>query len=222
MSFAVTCARRRRRLVVAGEAVVEDRGRPLGDPSPPDPAPGRWLVRSWPRSARRPRLPSLAATRAGAPRQGGSWLPVTAATVSLSAMSRRAPARSPFHALVQRQRAEIDRQLRERTGVSNDLGLARVDRARAVGVPRHVAGHRGYPPPPQDVLLGHLRERVRRPLQDRYRDGASVGVHPCEPFQQEALADPEHPRARGRSSMARQISRNTAACPRCAADIAEP
>ena len=50
-----------------------------------------------------------------------------------------------------------------------------------------MTGHRRDPPPSEDVLLGHLCEGACRPLQDRCRNGASVGVHPCEPFQQEAL-----------------------------------
>ena len=58
--------------------------------------------------------------------------------------------------LVQRQRRDIGRQLREGAGASNNPGLALEDRARPVGVPRRSARHRRCPPPSQDVLFAHL------------------------------------------------------------------
>ena len=87
-------------------------------------------------------------------------LPVAAATLSLSAMSEAAPAKSPIHALIA-QCGEVDRQLRKRAGVANEPDLSRGDRAHGLVVPHGGARARGRPAPPQDILDGDVGERLR-------------------------------------------------------------
>ena len=138
------------RLVVVAEAVVEDRGRPLRHPVLP-PCPSAVACSIVAEISRRPRLPSLPSPRASAPRQEEVGCRSPLPPCDISAMRRRR--RPGLHrCVVQCQRTEEDRQLSERTGDSNDVGLLLVDLARGVGVPRHMAGHRGCPPPPKDLL----------------------------------------------------------------------
>ena len=92
-------AGRRRRLVVAARGRCRGRQRPTGRPSPRDPprhASAIVTVASIKADASAS-LPCKDRSRSAA--KGGSWLPVAAATLSLSAMSASAPARSPFHIL---------------------------------------------------------------------------------------------------------------------------
>ena len=56
---------------------------------------------------------------------------------------------------------------------------------RAVVVPDGVAGRRGHPAPPQDVLHRDVGERCRCPLQHRSRGGVSVGGQQGEPVEQQ-------------------------------------
>ena len=50
-------------------------------------------------------------------------LPVAAATVSTSEMSDAAPAKSPIHGTCHAQLGEVERQLRKRAGVADELDL---------------------------------------------------------------------------------------------------
>ena len=52
---------------------------------------------------------------------------------------------------------EVERQLRERAGVADELDLSRGDRAHALVVPHGVAGGVGHPAPAQDVLDRDVR-----------------------------------------------------------------
>ena len=71
----------------------------------------------------------------------------------LSAISEAAPAKSPDPRVSQAQRGEVDRQLRQRAGVANELDLSRT-RSRAC-LRRPICASLaavGQPAPPQDVL----------------------------------------------------------------------
>ena len=85
----------------------------------------------------------------------------------------------------QAQRGEVERQLRKRAGIADELDLPRGDRMRAVIVPDGVAGRRGHPAPAQDILHRDVGERCRCPLQHRSRGGVSVGGQQGEPVEQQ-------------------------------------
>ena len=56
---------------------------------------------------------------------------------------------------------------------------------RAVIVPDGVAGRRGHPAPPQDILHRDVGKRCRCPLQHRSRGGVPVGAQQGEPVEQQ-------------------------------------
>jgi hypothetical protein len=79
----------------------------------------------------------------------------------------------------------VERQLRDRAGIADELNLSRGDGARAVVVPHGVAGRRGHPAPAQDVLHRDVGERFRNSLQRRSRCGVSVGGQLGKPVEQQ-------------------------------------
>jgi len=74
----------------------------------------------------------------------------------------------------QGQGGQVDGQLRERAGVADELELSRGDRQHGLVVPHGVGGRRGHPPPAKDVLHRDLEKRFRCLAQRRSRGGASL------------------------------------------------
>ena len=83
------------------------------------------------------------------------------------------------------QRGEVERQFRKHAGVADELDLSRGDREQALLVPDGAAGPIGYPAPAQDVLHGDLGDRVRRSLQRRRRGRAPLGFEQGKPVEQQ-------------------------------------
>ena len=174
---------RRCRLLVAGEAVVQDRGRPVRPGRPPALALRPRRARSRSLSLRRPRLPALAVPGASARRRARWRLPVTAATLSVSAMTDAVPAKSPIHGSV---RPKLEREVgscHERAGVAGKLDVSHGDGVHGLEVPYEEAGGRRDPAPPQDVLDGDVGDRSRCSLQGRSRGGGSVGSQQGDPVE---------------------------------------
>ena len=94
----------RHSLLVAGEAVVQDRGRPMRVDRHAVPSPRSRSIAVAISAAASASLP-CEGPRAVSAAHGTKRLPVAATTLSISAMSEAAPAKSPIHALA---RAKAD------------------------------------------------------------------------------------------------------------------
>src|SRR3954451_12494326 len=68
----------------------------------------------------------------------------------------------------------MERQLRERTGLTDESDKSRGDGQQALLVPHGGGGGAGSYAPPKDLLIRHSREQFCRSLQDRGRGGESV------------------------------------------------
>ena len=131
----------------------------------------------------------------------------------------RAAAKSPVPDLVQRQRRDIDRQLREGAGASNNPGLALEDRARPVESPTSHCSPSACPPPSQDVPpRASLRARsppaARSASQRLARRCASVRALPAEHSSHPGLPGAEEgprwlDRSRGKRPRPRDARRKT-------------
>ena len=120
-------------------------------------------------------------------RKRREWLPVAAATLSVSAASEAAPAKSPIHVVATPKRVEMERQLRERAGLADESDKSRRNRRCALVVPHGGRGSRGRHAPPKDVLDRHIGEGFCCSLQHRRRGGASVGGQQREPIEQQVM-----------------------------------
>ena len=218
----MACAGRRRRLLVAAEAVVQDRGRPVrvdrGEPCPLAAACSIAPAISAEASASLPLQCPEPQQRVGRDAAPGR----RRHAVGSPRRARRRRRSRPIHARRHAQRVEVERQLRKRAGVADELDLSRRDRDACPRSPTRRAGGRGHPAPAQDVLYRHVGERFRCSLQRRRRGGASVGGQQREPVEQQVERRRGDPAAGGRARTARQISTEDARSPRCPAVTAAP
>ena len=200
------------------------RGRCRGPrpPSAPKPPPSLALR---PRPARSARdrcdglgFPALQCREPQQRRRARWRLPVAAATLSVSAMSEAAPAKSPIHAVAMPRLREVERQLRERAGVADELGPV-WRRCACMPSMSHSegAGGRGHPAPPQDVLHGDVGERFRCPLQRRSRGGVSLGDQQREAVEQQVEGTRVARQRRERLHGAADLQEDAALAARCPA-----
>ena len=123
-------------------------------------------------------------------------LPIAAATVSISRDERCGTREVAHPRACYAQLGKVERQLRERAGVADELNLPDGDRVHALEVPNERACDRGHPAPPQDVLHGDIDERLRCGLQHRSGDGVSLGGQQREAVEQEVEGTRTTPRRR--------------------------
>ena len=210
MAFAVACAGRRHRLLVAGEAVVQDRGRPVRPASPPALALRPRLARSRSRSARRPRLPSLAAPGASARRRrdpaSGRRRDAVGLRDERGGTREVADPRASRCANAERWSGSC----RKRAGVADELDLPRRDRARSRRRPT-TACWRPWPPSPSAGRppAGSRASACRCTLQRRSRGGVTIGGQQGEPVEQQVEWTRGSAGRRRRAWTARQISGRT-------------
>ncbi len=85
----------------------------------------------------------------------------------------------------QGQGGQVDGQLREGAGVADELQRSRGDRQHALVVPHGEAGRRGHPAPAKGVLRRDLEKRFRCLLQSRSPGGASLDGQQSKPVEQQ-------------------------------------
>ena len=204
---------RRSRLLVAGEAVVQDRGRPV-------------------RPGGRHALPSAPLDRARYRRGRLGFVPLQRPEPQQGVGRETAPGRGRHAVDLGGERGgprevarphgghpqvrESERQGGKRAGVADDLDLSGSDRVQASGSHTARAGARCHPAPTQDVFRGHVGERLDCPLQRRSRGGVAFGDQQRETVEQEVERTRTRPAAggparRGRSPGGRSRAAGSAA-----------
>ena len=172
------------RLVVTAEAVVQDRGRPVrvGRRHPLSRAAACSIALAISAEASAS-LPCSAQSLSAM--YGGKRLPVAAATLSVSAISAAAPAKSPIHALA---RANAERW----TGSCASAPASRASwtcRAEIARTPSashtRALASAAIQPQRRTSSTGISGERFGCPLQRRSRGGASVGDQQREAVEQQ-------------------------------------
>ena len=165
---------RRRGLLVVGEAVVQDRRRPVGEGRRrPLPAGGRLLDRARDRGAGL----GLAALHRPQQQHDVGREPVPGPRGHARALRRhRAGAGEVAHPRAGNPHlGQEQRQLGERADVADELDLAGGDRVKTLVVPDRAAGPGGHPAPAQDLLDRDAGEHLRCSLEGRRGGGVPIG-----------------------------------------------
>jgi hypothetical protein len=187
---------RRQSLCVAGEAVSQDGGYPVGVGCGDSLSPGRGLGDGG--------LDQRGGFGLVAPQgrehdrgERAARLPVASQTASASAISEAAAAKSPLHAAAV-PRAQHDRQLVQRPGVPGEPDLPGEHRAPGVIVPQGAGGGLGEPAPPQCFRRGDAwaGEGAHHVPQRRCGSGGPVGDQPGQAVQDQ-VSRPRRKRRRG-------------------------
>ena len=168
---------------VAGETVVQDRGRPM-------------------RVDRRDALPSGGEFGRDRDRRGGLCFPALKGPEHQQGVGRDGAPGCRRHAVglgddgggsrevahpgeCYAQLGEVERQLCERAGVADKLDLPRGDRMQTIEIPQRRGGDHGHPAPPQDVLDRNAGELLRCTLHRRGRGSVSVCDQQSEAIEQQ-------------------------------------
>ena len=122
-------------LVVAAEAVVEDRAAPVGGGEPEPLAAAQHVLPARLDQRQRLGLLARASSPARSTRAGVRWLPVASTTASASAASDVAAAIRPQKSSTMHAVVERDGQQRERAGAARELDLARGELVPAASSP---------------------------------------------------------------------------------------
>ena len=155
------------RLLVAAEAVVEHRARPLRRRSAPCPRRGVTLAACRPSISARPRPRGPARRRARARRSAASRLPVASVTASSSSTSAAAAARSPAKRCTPTRAVSATGARASAPASRASCDLAGGEHVPALVVPQIVRDVAGEPEPAQPVLAAR-RPRAKasqRPLE---------------------------------------------------------
>jgi hypothetical protein len=193
-----------RRFLVAGQAVVQDRGRPVGIDRHAGPA-GRGLL------DRRDGV-GFAPLQRPEPQQRVGHGPASGCRRDAAGLrdERRGTREVTGPHACHAQSGQVDRQLRQCAGVADEPDVPRARRVPPLLVPHGDAGGLGHPAPAQQVLHGQVGERLRGSLQRRNGGGVPAGGEQSQPVEQQVKrtyrARPRRERPGGAADLAEHVA----------------
>ena len=173
-----------RRLFVAGEAVVEDRGRPVGMDDCGSLSAGPRMLEC---RCDEPGALGLVALQCGKSKRwvGGDLAPCRRGDRVALSDDRGGPREVAHPRGRNSQLPEVEREVRERAGVTDELDVPSRDVAHALDVPHETARLGRDPAPLHHVIDRDVGELLRCPPQGRSRGNVPLGRQQREAVEQQ-------------------------------------